>query len=1055
MTIFERGLYFSFCSVFWDGGLKGASMAGSRRSNPHYNKMDKRLPLLIGLAAVLLLLILIFPKSPVTVAVNASDENATHSAATGLRISEVMSSNKSALPDENGAFGDWVEIWNSTDRPISLKNVGLSEHNDKILFLFPDMTLEADERIIVFCDKTNSAVAGKTLHAKFKLSSYGCAVYLFDSSGIAVDQVTVPTLNADESYALQADGTYQVTEDYSPGYENTFGGHVEYLSNYVVAANTLMINEVMAAPRSGLTDEDGDLSDWIELYNAGTETIRLDNLALSDDEQKPLKWFFPEGTVIAPGQYYIVFCSKKDKLEANTGIPHTNFSIKAQGETIVLTTKAGELVDRVTVPTMQKDMSYGRDPDTGEWKVYTLATPQKPNNDAGAAAADAYLRQKNYTGVYITEVMASASQIAPASGEEACDWVEIYNSSDQTVDLSLFGLSDNINWPHKWQFPVGTTIRAGEYKVIRLDKSATSGTDGNSLHASFAVKRAGGEIVTLSDASGHVLDRLYLPPMRTDITYGRTLGKDGFFYYDAPTPGQANGIGFAGFVQEPSFSVAGGMYKGSVTVEITVPEGCEVRYTVDGSIPTINNSTVYTGPLLINTTGVIRARAFKSGLQPSETITASYIMNTYFTLPVVSVVCDPDELWNEETGMFVSGPNVDKSKRPYKNTIYRQYGKIARPGYVEIFDLNGESETDISQGVKFALSGDYSLDLPQKSMKFRAQAQYGEKYFETALFEDRPFTYYKSFVLRNSGNDGVWTRMADGFQSQLIDKLDTNIIHQAWRPVIVYINGQYYGHYNLRERKDRYMIAQWEGLDLDEADQITILRASGSVQQGSNKEWKEMIKTIKTLSPGKNEADLQYILDRVDVDSYYDYLAIEMFFGNSDIGNTMFYKLPGEGQKWKWLIFDLDYGMFKSSFDSPKSYTKAKGMGDKLIDNTIFLKLLENDEMKRKFLERLAYVYNTLTREVMQEQLTEMYNMLEPEMRMHFEFWAPQTDKELNSDSSTTVDGSLRYWNTRVNRMRDTINRRHYYLWGFIKDAFKLSNQEMTELFGERPAEPQ
>ena len=214
------------------------------------------------------------------------------------------------------------------------------------------------------------------------------------------------------------------------------------------------------------------------------------------------------------------------------------------------------------------------------------------------------------------------------------------------------------------------------------------------------------------------------------------------------------------------------------------------------------------------------------------------------------------------------------------------------------------------------------------------------------------------------------------------------------------------------------------------------------------------MRLILRASPGKNEADLQYILDNVDIDSYYDYLAIEMFFGNSDIGNTMFYKLPGPGQKWKWLIFDLDYGMFSSSFNSPKSYTKAKGMGDKLINNTIFLKLLENNQMKQYFLERLAYIYRTLTPAVMNNKLSEIKAILEPAMPMHFERWAPLNDKKINSDSPLNKDGAIGYWNTRINRMRDTINRRHHFLWGFIKEAFNVSNAQMLELFGEQPEDP-
>ncbi len=1019
------------------------------RSNSRSNKKESKILLTAVLGVILAAMILLMPKEPVVMAVNASGGN---SDAAGLIFSEIMSDNASALPDENGAFSDWLEVWNPTDHAIDMKNVGLSNRSDKIQFLFPEMTLPAGGRVIVFCDKINRDDPNGTLHAKFKLSSLGVAVFLFDPHGVALDQVTVPTLNADESYQRVSKTEWRKSDEYAPGFEKTTEGHIEYLASFHVEADVLMINEIMPVPKTGLRDEDGELSDWIELYNAGNATIRLSDLALSDNEQKPLKWFFPDGAVIEPGQYYIVFCSGKDKMQQN-GIPHTNFSLSGEGETVVLTTKAGELIDRVTVPNIGKDVSYAKTPGTQIWSVYQVATPGRPNNPQGVSDADRYMRQINASQVYITEVLASADQVTPAPGEAACDWVELYNAGTSPFDLSLCGLSDNIGWPRKWQFPLGTTIYPGEYKVVRCDKSESSGS-GQSPHTSYGITKAGGEVITLSDPEGNILDKLYIPPMRTDVSYGRSIESNGFFYYDAPTPGQKNGVGFAGYSATPTLSAKGGLYEGVLVVTIDVPEGTTVRYTTDGSIPTLENSTEYTVPLAFQNSIVLRARSFQSGLQPSDTVTASYIMNTYFTLPVVSVVIDPEELYSETDGLFTAGPNVDKSKGiPFRNTIYRQFGKIPRPAYIEIFEQNGAG-TVISQGVKLALGGDYSLDMPQKTLKIRAQAKYGAKYFDYPLFEDRPFTYYKSFNLRNSGNDCVWTRMADGFQSQLIDLLDTDIIHLAFKPVIVYINGEYYGHYNMRERKDRFCIAQWEGLDMELADQITILRASYTTVQGSNKEYRALLDRVKASSPGKNPADLQYILDNVDVDSYFDYLAIEMFFGNSDIGNTMFYKLPGEGQKYKWLIFDLDYGMFSSSFNSPKSYTKPKGMGDKLINNTIFLKLLENAEMKQYFLERLAYIYRTLTPQVMNDKLTEIKAILEPEMSMHFERWAPLNDKKINSDSPLSKDGAIGYWNTRINRMRDTINRRHHFLWGYVKDAFGLTNAQMLELFGEQPADP-
>ncbi|MBE5783513.1 MAG: hypothetical protein E7329_09410 [Clostridiales bacterium] len=1037
-------------------------MAKSRRRS-RFNKKDVRMPLLLALAGILFLFILILPKSPTIKAVNVAN-NGVASTHAGLRISEVMTDNAAALPDETGKFGDWVEIVNTLDTPMNLRGVGLSDRSDRIIFLFPDMTLAAGGRVIIFCDDVNRDDPASTLHAKFKLSSLGESVYLFDASGVAIDTVNVPTLNSDESYQLTQENAYEKTYDYSPGFENGLMGHDEYIAHYSVTPGMLMFNEIMPSPRSGLRDEDDDLSDWIELYNISDEDISLATLALSDDPQKPIKWTFPQDAVIPAGGYYLVFCSGKDKVEQATRYPHTNFSINSEEETLVLSTLAGELVDRIVVSGLERDMSYGRNPENLEWKSFTVATPGAPNNQSGANKADQYLRAINPTGVYISEVMSSASEIVAFAELPAGDYVEIYNSSTQIWDLSGWGLSDNIGWPRKWTFPQGTSIYPGEYKVILLD--GTGESTSSRLRASFSLSRVGGEMMTLSDATGRILDRLYLPLIPSDVSYGRTLGANGFFYYDAPTPGAANSAGFYGYSATPSIDTASGLYENKVTVSITVPEGTTVRYTLDGSIPTIDNSIIYSSPFPLETTAILRARAFQSGLQPSETVTASYIMNTYHTLDVVSLVCDPYELWDSQTGLMSEDPDlrycttVDKSELPFETPVYRNWGKIDRPGYVEIFDIES-GNSYISQGIKMDLLGAYSLDMPQKSFKIRAQASLGEKYFDYPLFDDRDYTYYKSFTLRNSGNDCVWTRVSDVVQTRLIDEyLDSPILTLGWKPVVVYLNGEYWGHYNMRERKDRFSIAQHEGLDLEEDadiyENIVIARGNWSLVQGTtadSKEYRAMLTKYKTLNPNKNPEDLQYIYDTVDVESFIEWFCIKAFYGDSDPGNIMYYKLPGG--KWKCLMFDLDYGMYNSSFESPRSYLKEEGMGQQEINNVIFRKIFESDELREQLLTRFGVIFQTLTVEVMQAMLDECAAIIKPELQMHYARWAAYKEPTINSDSPTTADGYMRYWQVRINRMRnETMLYRPYRLWGYIQQFWGLSDAQMIHYFGERPANP-
>jgi hypothetical protein len=354
----------------------------------------------------------------------------------------------------------------------------------------------------------------------------------------------------------------------------------------------------------------------------------------------------------------------------------------------------------------------------------------------------------------------------------------------------------------------------------------------------------------------------------------------------------------------------------------------------------------------------------------------------------------------------------------------------------------------------FGLLGSYSLDMPQKSLKVRAKASQGAPYFETALFDDRPFTEYKSFVLRNGGNDCVWTRINDAVQSRLIEKLDTTVIHQAWKPVVVYINGMYWGQYNMVERVDRFFVAQHEGLPLDQAGNMDILEGSSIVDFGSNKEYKDMIAKVKTLSPGKNPEDLKYITDRIDVDNYFDYIGLEWFFGNSDVGNIRFYKLKGEGHKWRWIIYDMDYGLFQSKFDSPTSWLDPKGAGQQNINNTLIRKLLENNEMKEKFLRRLGQIFKLYTTDVMINELNTMAAMIEPEMPLHFARWAELNEKTINVDSPMTAEGALRYWNSRLDYTRNVMKKRPTYFWEIIQKYFNLPDATMVEYFGEKPPMP-
>ena len=187
--------------------------------------------------------------------------------------------------------------------------------------------------------------------------------------------------------------------------------------------------------------------------------------------------------------------------------------------------------------------------------------------------------------------MASNSTVPVGTSALTSDYLELYNSTTNTVDLSYYGLSDSLKRPRKWQFPQGTTIAPGEYKVIVLDGNSAASSF-YEMHTNFSLTRAGGETISFCDPNGKVLDRIPLSIIPTDHSYGRSLGFAGFYYFDAPTPGAVNGTGYYGYASIPSFSQRGGEYKGSVQVSITIPKDMVVYYTLDGAIPT-ENSTQY------------------------------------------------------------------------------------------------------------------------------------------------------------------------------------------------------------------------------------------------------------------------------------------------------------------------------------------------------------------------------------------------------------------------------------------------------------------------------
>ncbi|MBQ7786023.1 MAG: lamin tail domain-containing protein [Clostridia bacterium] len=1040
-----------------------------RRAMRRVKARKGTLPFLLALCVLMVLLILFAPGLDLTPAANVSgtdiDQEAASTGNTNLRISEVMSSNRSAFPDEVGSFPDWIELTNAGDTPIPLKGYGLSDRADKITFVFPDITLNPGEYVIVFASDENKNIAGQPLHAKFKLSSSGDTLFLFGSDGIAFSEVAIPAMDRNMSYCAIGNNEYIITSQYTPDYPNTQEGFAAFRASTVLTTGSLIINEICASSITTLKDEDGEYPDWIELYNASDKTIDLSNYALSDDPDSLVKWRFPQGAVIKPGEYYVVYASGKDRPAVQGGWPHASFKLRSNGETVILADIQGRMLDLVTYDLLESDTSWGRDEEgLSGFKRFTQPTPGHPNTRLGEVAMDTAFCLANTSGLYITEVMSGNKSVVGPGVKNPYDYIEIYNMSGQAVNLKGYGLSDNIKKPRKWQLP-DITIENNSYQVIYCDTTQTT-KDGVYYFTNYNLAKSG-ETVCLSTPSGEILDKVVIPQLYDDVSFGRTLGQAGLFYYASPTPGESNGRGFIGFAETPVINTPGGLYErqllGSNAVTLSVPANSVVRYTLDGTDPD-ERSPQYTQPIEIEKNTVLRARSFRDGVEPSQVVSQTYLISVYHTMPVVCLTTDPDNMWNEETGMFADGPELDREaqERPWDNATYWQKNWFG--GWVEYYDEEGRQQ--ISQGMTFRVMGQFSLDMPQKSLYVKADGQYGKSSFDYAFFEERPYETYAGFVLRNGGQDGLFSRVIDGMQARLVDQSGSTLANQAWKPVIVYINGQYWGHYNLRERAGAKMIAQHEGWE--NPDDIDLLEGDGirssNINQGSNKAYKDLVEYVESHDLVKDQKAYEYVCSQIDIDNMLDYFIFESFFGNTDPGNIRFYRNAKSGDgKWRYLLYDVDWGFFSVTGNRGKliggvEYVlNPKGMGDHRIKSNVLVRnLIKVPEIQDRFLTRYGQYFQTvLTTEYMTNLFNEMILEIKPEMQMHMQRWAAEVHPKVSFDQPKNPEGGYNYWVSRCERMLERIfPRRPYYIWQEIIKYFGLTEAQMVGYFGPCPPKP-
>ncbi len=621
--------------------------------------------------------------------------------------------------------------------------------------------------------------------------------------------------------------------------------------------------------------------------------------------------------------------------------------------------------------------------------------------------------------IVISEVMTSN---AIYENGEAYDWVELYNNGSKTVNLSGWFLSDNEKKPQKWSFPEGTTLKAGSFLTVFCTGDSTLSKGKNStFYADFKLSSSG-ETLLLSDAEGTAIQLLALPPQYDCVSYG--LAPDGvtYAYLETATRNAKNKTEVGMYRAEtPVIQTASGFYRDAVTVQASAPEGSELRYTLNGETPTRSDALFPAEGLLLEQTAILRVKAFADGAVSSQTVSATYFLNEEQLTPIVSLITDDKYLFNSKTGALVKGtgstPNYEK--------------ELEYPVNIEYFNADGLCE--INQIGTFSISGHSATVNAQKSLALFARKALGAETFQFNPFPTRDYTEYKSLLLRSTNSDAYATRLRDVVASSLAE--GEGLLYQDAVCIQVYINGQYWGHYNLREKINKYFVAQYEGVtDEYDIDRIDILSRTGRdefVQNGSNEDWLALCDFCKTGDLNVPE-NLQYVEERLDIDSLFTHAAYEIILGNVDFTNVRVYRVPGG--KWKYLLFDVE-ACWRGLDRTPLEYYikpvsgKIQGFRHEPLNA-----LLNVPEMKARFLQRVA------------ELLEKHFQW--PDVEARFDAWTGILEQILPRHIARWKNLTMEKWHTNVDAVKYYARMRPKKIPELLQQAMKLTDAEVETYFG-------
>ena len=644
--------------------------------------------------------------------------------------------------------------------------------------------------------------------------------------------------------------------------------------------------------------------------------------------------------------------------------------------------------------------------------------------------------------VFLNEVMPSNSKIADEYDEKD-DWIEIYNGGNSPLFLGGMYVTDDLDELTKWQIKSAPILLPGQFSIIWADGQPEQG----GRHASFKLKKEGEALALVQEVNGilHILDDIQFPGVPSDVSYGRREdGKSPWVFFGEASPQASNNGKPQHLNDSVRFSKTTGHYSNRFTLEMTVNDpSVAIYYTRDGSLPTTQDS-LYQQPISMSQTQLIQAKGFKSGFNSTATTAEIFFINDRSALPTLNVQSDPDNFWDNQNGIYVQGTNGIPG---FCTTGPRNWNQDwERPCRLTYIEPDGTKGFEVNAGVK--IGGACSRTFKMKSFNFFLRSnEYGDEKIDYQLFPQSDVTEYRRFKIRNSGNDWESMMFRDGMNHTILSNtVDLDLM--AYRPVRVYLNGEYWGIYGMRETFTKHHVESHYGVDGENLDILANPSGPGKeVREGDFTAYNQLINFV-TANDLSEPAKYQQLQIYLDLQEYLNYHIVQIYLGNYDWpANNVRVWRDRNGGKFRWMLFDTDattnFGIWGNSLSSDNTLEHA--LNDDPFSNVwpngttstfLLRKLLENPSFKAEFVQRMctfrALIFAPDRVNPMIDSLTDIFR---PEVLRYMIRWK----NEWQFGNGFPGEGTPSAWINNVNQYKDFFRTRQSHILGHYGRTLELS----------------